>query len=92
MNALNAHLEWCRSLLRKGGPARGDLAGGLTAALVLPTIEGGYGLIAFAPLGSEQAQVGFLLGATGAAVASIVSLLAGGRGPQLSGTSAALAR
>jgi sulfate permease, SulP family len=91
MDAGGAYWSWWRSLLRRGGAARGDLAGGLTAALVLPTIEGGYGLIAFAPLGSEQAHLGFLLGATGAAVASIVSLLAGGRGPQLSGTSAALA-
>jgi SulP family sulfate permease len=91
MKALSGHLEWCKSLMRKGGLARGDLAGGLTAALVLPTIEGGYGLIAFAPLGPEQSQIGFLLGATSAAVATIVTLLFGGRGPQLSGSSAALA-
>jgi SulP family sulfate permease len=91
MDALSAHLGWWKSLLRRGGAARGDLAGGLTAALVLPTIEGGYGMIAFAPLGPEQAQMGFLLGAMAAAVACIVTFLAGGRGPQLSGSSAALA-
>jgi SulP family sulfate permease len=91
MDALRAHLGWWRSLLRQGGAARGDLAGALTVALVLPTIEGGYGLIAFAPLGPEQAQVGFLLGALAAAVASVVTFIAGARGPQLSGSGAALA-
>ena len=59
--------------------------------MVLPAVEGGYGLIAFGPLGQEQAQIGFLLGACAAAVASIVSMLAGGRGPLLSGSGAALA-
>ncbi len=82
---------WWHSLLRRGGAARGDIAGGLTAALVLPAIEGGYGLIAFAPLGPEHAPIGFLLGAFAAALASIVSWLAGGRGPLLSGSGAALA-
>ncbi len=71
--------------------ARGDIAGGLTAALVLPAIEGGYGLLAFTPLGSANAQTGFLLGACTAAIASIAAFLAGGRGPLLSGSSAALA-
>ena len=82
---------WWRSLLHRNGVARGDLAGGLTAALVLPAIEGGYGLIAYGPLGADAAQIGFLLGASTAAVASIVSMLAGGRGPLLSGSGAALA-
>ena len=71
--------------------ARGDLAGGLTAALVLPAVEGGYGLIAYGPLGPDLVHIGFLLGAFAAAVASIVSMLAGGRGPLLSGSGAALA-
>jgi SulP family sulfate permease len=82
---------WWRSLRERGGVARGDIAGGLTAALVLPAVEGGYGLIAYAPLGAELLGAGFLLGAFTAAVASIVSTLAGGRGPLLSGSSAALA-
>jgi SulP family sulfate permease len=82
---------WWGSFLQRHGIARGDLAGGLTAALVLPAIEGSYGLVAFAPLGPDHASIGFLLGAYTAAVASLVSLLAGGRGPLLSGSSAALA-
>jgi len=82
---------WWRSLLRRDGVARGDIAGGLTAALVLPAVEGGYGLIAFGPLGPDAVQIGFLLGAWTAAVATIVSMFAGGRGPLLSGSGAALA-
>jgi SulP family sulfate permease len=82
---------WWRTLLQRDGVARGDLAGGITAAMVLPAVEGGYGLIAFAPLGGDMVSIGFLLGAWTAAIASIVSMLAGGRGPLLSGSSAALA-
>lgn len=82
---------WWGSFLQRQGLARGDLAGGLTAALVLPAIEGSYGLVAFAPLGADHASFGFLLGAWTAAVASFVSVMAGGRGPLLSGSSAALA-
>jgi len=83
--------SWWRTLGQRGGIARGDLVGGITAALVLPAVEGGYGLIAFAPLGADLVSIGFLLGAWTAAIASIVSMLAGGRGPLLSGSSAALA-
>lgn len=83
--------DWWPSLARRDGVARGDIAGALTAAMVLPAVEGGYGLIAYAPLGADLAQNGFLLGAFTAGVASIASMLAGGRGPLLSGSSAALA-
>lgn len=86
----DARLNWWQSLLRPGGIARGDISGGVIAAIVLIAIDGSYGLLAFAPLGAEQAQNGFLLGAISAAVATIVSLLAGGRGPLLSGPNAAL--
>ena len=91
MRKLAERSNWWASLLQRRGVARGDLAGGLTAALVLPAIEGSYGLVAFAPLGPEFAPIGFLLGACTAAIASIISLAAGGRGPLLSGSSAALA-
>ncbi len=91
MSAVSAASQWGRTLAQPGGIARGDLAGGLTAALVLPAIEGSYGLLAFAPLGPEHAPIGFLLGAFAAAIASLVSLAAGGRGPLLCGSSAALA-
>jgi len=82
--------NWWRSLSQRDGIARGDLAGGLTAALVLPAIEGSYGLLAFGPLGADHVQLAFLLGAITAAIASIASA-AFGRGPLLSGSSAALA-
>lgn len=83
--------SWLGSLFRRGGVARGDIAAGVTAAMVLPAIEGAYGLLAFKPLGASHAQAGFLLGACAAAVATIAALVAGGRGPMLSGSSAALA-
>jgi SulP family sulfate permease len=90
-SAVGASVGWWRSLLERGGVARGDVAGGVTAAIVLLAIEGAYGLVAFGPLGPEQAQLGFMLGVFAAAVSSIVTLLAGARGPMLSGSSSALA-
>lgn len=81
---------WWRSLLQRDGVARGDIAGGLTAAMVLPAIEGSYGLIAFGPLGAGQVQLAFLLGAVTAAIASVATAVFG-RGPLLSGSSGALA-
>jgi len=56
-----------------------------------PDHRGRYGLIAFAALAPDQAAIGFLLGAATAGIACIVSMIAGGRGPMLSGSSAALA-
>ena len=91
MSNAAARTSWLESLFQRRGVARGDIAGGITAALVLPAIEGSYGLIAFAGLGAEQAGLGFLLGACTAGVACIATMIAGGRGPMLSGSSAALA-
>jgi len=91
MSSVSAPVQWWRSLWQPGGTARGDFIGGLTAAMVLPAIEGSYGLLAFGPLGPAHAPLGFLLGAFAAAIASIASLAAGGRGPLLCGSSAALA-
>ena len=91
MSEAVAQASWWRSLFQRGGIARGDIAAGVTAAMVLPAIEGAYGLLAFKPLGADHAQTGFLLGASTAAIASIAALVAGGRGPMLSGSSAALA-
>lgn len=91
MSQVAARSSWWRSFFQSGGVARGDVAGGLTAAVVLLAIEGGYGLIAFAPLGPEPAQLGFVLGVCTAALASATMLAVGGRGPLLSGSSAALA-
>jgi SulP family sulfate permease len=91
MSAAVARSGWFASLFQRHGIARGDIAGGVTAALVLPAIEGGYGLLAFAGLGADRAAIGFLLGACTAGVACIATAVAGGRGPMLSGSSAALA-
>ena len=85
-----ARSSWWRSLFHSHGVARGDVAGGLTAAVVLLAIEGSYGLIAYARLGPEQAQLGFVLGVCTAALASATMLAVGGRGPLLSGSTAAL--
>jgi len=87
----SAEVNWWQSLRHRGGAARGDIAGGLTAALVLPAIEGSYGLVAFGPMGVDHAQLGFLLGACTAAIASMATAVFGGRGPLLSGSSGALA-
>jgi hypothetical protein len=81
MSSVGVQPRWWRSLLHRGGAARGDVAGGLTAAVVLLAIEGSYGLIAFARLGPEQAQLGFVLGVCTAALASAATAAAGGRGP-----------
>ena len=60
MSAVGARAGWWMSLLQPGGAARGDIAGGLTAAVVLLAVEGSYGLVAFSRLGPEQAQTGFV--------------------------------
>ena len=91
VSSVSVQRSWWQSLLQSGGAARGDVAGGLTAAVVFLAVEGSYGLIAFGRLGPEQAQLGFVLGVCTAAVSSAVMLAAGGRGPLLSGSSAALA-
>lgn len=84
-------LNWWNGLRPQWHVARGDLAGGVTAALVLLAVEGSYGLVAFGSLGPYYAQQGFLLGVFAAAIGTLASLLGGGRGPMLSGTGAALA-
>jgi sulfate permease, SulP family len=91
MSQVAARSSWWRSFFQSDGVARGDVAGGLTAAVVLLAIEGSYGLIAFARLGPEQAQLGFVLGVCTAALSSAATAAAGGKGPLLSGSSAALA-
>ena len=90
MSAVGAQASWLGSLWQRGGVARGDIAGGITAAVVLLAVEGAYGLVAFSKLGPEQAQIGFMLGVFAAAVSSIVTVLFGARGPMLSGSSSAL--
>jgi SulP family sulfate permease len=90
VSAVGAQASWFGSLWQPGGVARGDIAGGITAAVVLLAVEGAYGLVAFSQLGPEQVQIGFMLGVFAAAVSSIVTVMAGARGPMLSGSSSAL--
>jgi sulfate permease, SulP family len=90
VSAVGAQTNWFGSLWQPGGVARGDIAGGITAAVVLLAVEGAYGLVAFSNLGPEQAQLGFVLGVFAAALSSIVTVLMGARGPMLSGSSSAL--
>ena len=90
MSSVGTQVSWLGSLWHRGGVARGDIAGGLTAAVVLLAVEGAYGLVAFSKLGPEQAQIGFMLGVFAAAVSSIVTVITGARGPMLSGSSSAL--
>ena len=90
MSAVGAQAGWWGSLRERGGVARGDIVGGITAAVVLLAIEGAYGLVAFSKLGPDQAKLGFVLGVFTAAVSSFVTVLAGARGPMLSGSSSAL--
>jgi SulP family sulfate permease len=77
--------------LHRAGAVRGDVVGGLTAAVVLLAVEGSYGLVAFDKLGPGPAQLGFVLTVFAAAISAIVTVAAGARGPMLSGSSAALA-
>ena len=91
MTAGGAQVSWWGSLWQRGGMARGDIAGGMTAAVVMLAVEGAYGLVAFGQLGPDQAQIGFMLGVFAAAVSSIVTVMTGARGPMLSGSSSALA-
>ena len=91
MSAVGAQDGWWASLGQRGGVARRDIAGGLTAAVVLLAVEGAYGLVAFSQLGPEQAQLGFVLGVFAAAVSSMITVVTGARGPMLSGSSSALA-
>ena len=91
MSRVAAWSNWWKSLFQSGGIARGDVAGGLTAAVVMIAIEGSYGLIAFSRLGPEQAPLGFVLGVCSAAIASAATSRWVGEGPLLSGPSAALA-
>ncbi len=91
MSRAAAWSDWSKSLFSSRGIARGDIAGGLTAAIVMLAIEGSYGLVAYSRLGPEHAPLGFVLGACSAAIASVTMFAMGGRGPLLSGPSAALA-
>ena len=70
MSQVAARSSWWKSLFQSHGVARGDIAGGLTAAVVLLAIEGSYGLIAYSRLGPEQAPLGFVLGVCSAALVS----------------------
>src|SRR6267154_1171072 len=58
---------------------RGDLAGGLVAAVVTIPMSIGFGLIAFAPFGERFVSIGILAGLYGAIFLGLVAVLLGAR-------------
>jgi SulP family sulfate permease len=74
----------------RGRVTRGELLGGLTAAMVLLAVEGSYGVVALAPLGAAYAPWAYMVGVYSAALGNLVALLAGVRGVLLVGPSAVL--
>lgn len=71
--------------------ARGELVAGALAGVVMLAIEGSYGLIALAPLGSAYTPLAFVCGVLTAVLANAAMALSGSRGPLLGGSSAPLA-
>src|SRR6266545_1249148 len=58
---------------------RGDLTGGLVAAVVTIPMSIGFGLLAFAPFGERFLSIGILTGLYGAIFLGLVALLLGAR-------------
>jgi len=58
---------------------RGDLTGGLVAALVTIPMSIGFGLLAFAPFGERFVSIGILTGLYGAIFLGLVAVLLGAR-------------
>ena len=58
---------------------RGDLTGGLVAAVVTIPMSIGFGLLAFAPFGERFLSIGILTGLYGAIFLGVVALLLGAR-------------
>ena len=69
---------------------KGDLSGGLTAAIITLPMSIGYGLLAFAPLGLAFAPQAAMLGVTTAVIAGFLAALCGGTTIQVTGAQAAL--
>jgi SulP family sulfate permease len=78
----SSHSRWIR--------LRGDVLGGMTAAIVMLAIEGSYGLIAFGWLGPDYVRFAFLSAIWATALSNLLAALFGARGPLLGGPSAAL--
>ena len=56
---------------------RGDLLGGLLAAIVTMPLSVGFGILAFAPLGEAHATTGILAGLYGAIFTGLVTIACG---------------
>jgi sulfate permease, SulP family len=69
---------------------RGDLAGGVASAIAGLAFALTFGLVAFAPLGSEQAEIGIRAGLIAAIVGNLVASLATGTALPTSGPRASL--
>lgn len=67
---------------------KGDLSGGLSAATITLPLSIGYGLIAFAPLGTEFAPLAVLTGLYAAIFAGFFAALFGGTPIQITGPNA----
>ncbi|MDH5491490.1 MAG: SulP family inorganic anion transporter, partial [Myxococcales bacterium] len=70
------------------GGARGDLFGGLTAAIIALPLALAFGVAAFAPFGPEQASTGALVGLLGAIFTGFFASLFGGTPSQITGPTA----
>lgn len=64
---------------------RGDLSGGVTAAVIALPLSVAFGVATLAPLGPEYAPVGAVAGLTTAVVACFVASLVGGTAVQITG-------
>ncbi len=85
-----------RNILRNGtsgrpSALRGDLSGGVAAALVSLPLSMTIGVVAFAPLGKEYAMQGVMAGLFGAVILGFVASLLGARSVLISGPRAASA-
>ncbi len=69
---------------------RGDLTGGLSAALISLPMALGYGVLAVSSLGSEHASSGALLGLYSAVICGLLASILGGGSVQISGPAGSL--
>ena len=67
------------------GGLKADISGGVSAAIIALPLALGFGVAAFAPLGSEFAAAGALAGLIGAAFTGVFASLFGGTPAQITG-------
>ncbi len=62
---------------------KGDVAGGVTAAVLTIPVSMGYGVLAFYPLGAQYVSYGILAGLYSAILASVTAVLLGANTPMI---------